>query len=312
MRSRQTVLLRFFLSHVMAILAMTWSGAAPAAEIVVVMSEDTATYREVADTIRKQLERTANVGIVDVPGLDRINRTEMRFLVAVGAKAAYALASSDHGAPLLLTLLPKSAFNRLAASKRHSTAPRPLSAIHLDQPLERQLDLIRLAIPAANRIGVLLGPESEHVYPALQIAALERRLRLAAQRVGQDSELAPALQKLLPDIDVLLALPDPVVFNAGTIQPILLTAYRHRLPLVGFSAAYVRAGAIISLHSTPSQIGRQAADMLRTALAKGQLPPPQFPRQYVVATNPHVARSLEIPIDSEQALMRRMNQSDAN
>ena len=183
--------------------------------------------------------------------------------------------------------------------------------MYLDQPIDRQLDFIRLAMPEARRIGVLLGPESGKQFSVLQAAALERRLKIVAQWVGQDRELASALQKILPDIDIMLALPDPAVFNAGTIQLILLGSYRQRLPLFGFSAAYVRAGAIASLHSTPEQVGAQAADMLLTALAKGHLPPPQYPRQYAIATNPHVARSLGVAIEGEEALLQRMNRADA-
>jgi ABC-type uncharacterized transport system substrate-binding protein len=144
----------------------------------------------------------------------------------------------------------------------------------------------------------------------LQKAAQEKQMRLVAQRVGSDSEIASALQKLLPEIDAMLALPDPSVFNAGTIQLILLATYRQQLPLFGFSAAYVRAGAIASLHATPEQIGNQAADMLRTALARGQLPPPRYSSPYTLAINPHVAHSLGIPLEGESALLQRMQQMD--
>jgi hypothetical protein len=58
------------------------------------------------------------------------------------------------------------------------------------------------------------------------------------------------------------------------------------------------------------QIGNQAADMLRTALARGQLPPPRYSGQYTLATNPHVAHSLGIPLEGESALLQRMQQMD--
>ena len=145
---------------------------------------------------------------------------------------------------------------------------------------------------------------------ALAAAAMERKLRLSAQQVMGESDLAPALQKLLPDTDLLLALPDAAVFNAGTIQLILLSTYRHQRPLIGFSASYTRAGAILSLFSTPRQIGAQAADMLRAALASGRLPPPQYPREFQVAANPHVARSLGLSLDSEDGLLQRLREMD--
>ncbi|MDP1635285.1 MAG: hypothetical protein Q8L69_11470, partial [Gallionellaceae bacterium] len=57
---------------------------------------------------------------------------------------------------------------------------------------------------------------------------------------------------------------------------------------------------------TPQQIARQAADLLRSALSSGRLPPPQPPREYQVSTNPHVARSLGLELDSEERLLQRL------
>jgi putative ABC transport system substrate-binding protein len=299
---------RLLSTYALAIMALAWTAPAGAGEVAVVMSEDAAVYRAVAETIQSRLEGAAVVDIVNIPALRNPKRKDLRFLVAIGSQAARAAAASSIEAPLLVTLLPRSAFDRLAAERRRAADPRPLSALYLDQPIGRQFDLIRLAMPNARRIGVLLGPESDNLYLPLQKAAQEKQMNLVAQRVSSDSEIAPALQKLLPEIDVLLALPDPSVFNAGTIQLILLATYRQQLPLFGFSAAYVRAGAIASLHATPEQIGNQAADMLRTALARGQLPPPRYSGQYTLATNPHVAHSLGIPLEGEQALMQRLQQ----
>ena len=299
---------RLLSTYALAIMALAWPALAGAGEVAIVMSEDAAVYRTVAETIQSRLEGTAAVDIVTIPALRNPKQKDLRFLVAIGSQAANAAVASHIDVPLLVTLLPRSAFDRLAAERRRAADPQPLSALYLDQPIGRQFDLIRLAMPNARRIGVLLGAESDHRYPALQKAAQEKQMHLAVQRVSGDSEIAPALQKLLPEIDVLLALPDPSVFNASTIQPILLATYRQQLPLFGFSAAYVRAGAIASLHSTPVQIGNQAADMLRTALAKGQLPPPRYSGQYTLATNPHVAHSLGIPLEGEAALMQRLQQ----
>lgn len=292
-------------------MAAAWPFSAGAGEVAVVISEQAAVYRDVAEAIRSRMAGMATVSVVDAAGLASLRRNELRFLVAVGSQAARSAMADIPEAPLLVTLLPKSAIDRLDAERRRSDGSRPLSAVYLDQPIDRQLDFIRLAMPEARRIGVLLGPESGKQFPVLQAAALERRLRIVAQWVGEDRELASALQKILPDIDVMLALPDPAVFNAGTIQLILLGSYRQRLPLFGFSAAYVRAGAIASLHSTPEQVGAQAADMLLAALARGgHLPPPQYPRQYAIATNPHVARSLGIAIEGDETLLQRMNRTD--
>lgn len=304
------LLRRTLSSYALAILAAAVPARAVAGEVALVLSEEGGAYKEVAEEIRSRLEPGAKVSLHNTASLKELERAQPRFVVAVGARAAGMLAASPAGAPVLVTLLPKDAFARLVAGSRREGAGRPMSAVYLDHPLARQFELIRLAIPEAQRIGVLLGPETRLRFGELQSAALGSRLKLSTQLVAQDGDLAPALQKLLPEIDLLLALPDPAVLNAGTIQMVLLSAYRHQRPLAGFSAAYTRAGAVLSLYSTPRQIGGQAADMLRFALSAGRLPAPQYPRNYEVSTNPHVARSLGLSLESEERLLRRLRDSE--
>ena len=72
-----------------------------------------------------------------------------------------------------------------------------------------------------------------------------------------------ALKPVLDDAEVLLAVADPEVYNGTTVSNILLATYRAQLPVVAFSPAYVNAGALLALYSTPRQIGTQAAGLAR-------------------------------------------------
>jgi ABC-type uncharacterized transport system substrate-binding protein len=123
-----------------------------------------------------------------------------------------------------------------------------------------------------------------------------------------ESEIYPALQRLLPEADILLALPDPAVYNSRTIQDILLTTYRFRVPMVGFSPAYAKAGALLAMYATPSHIGSQAADIARTVLAGHGLSAPQYARDMDIASNLHVARSLGISLEPEAVSRDRLRQ----
>lgn len=302
----------FWLSYALVICLSLDATAAAAAEIAVVVSEEAAAYREVADGIRAGLERAgagATVRIVTAASYERLPRNDAQAVVAVGTRALRA-AAGETRAPVLGTLVPRGTFERILAESGHGGDARRFSAVFLDQPPARQVELIRLALPGAHRIGLLLGAESEPLYATMQAAAAGRHLRIAAQVVRTESQLYPALQKLIGESDVLLALPDRAVFNGTTISNILLTTYRQRLPLVGFSAAYTHAGAVLALYTTPTQIGAQAAEMLNGALAGGLLPPPQYPRDFLVSANPHVARSLGLALEDASVLRDRLSAAE--
>jgi ABC-type uncharacterized transport system substrate-binding protein len=183
-----------------------------------------------------------------------------------------------------------------------------VSAVFLDQPPARQLDLIRLALPDARSVGILVSGQSKGYVSALEAAARERGLQLVSSVMEKDG-LYPALQSLLPDIDVLLALPDPVVFSSETAGSILTAAYRRQVPLAGFSSAYGKAGALLALYSTPTQVGTRGGELLRQVLAGRPLPQPQSPREFTLEVNQNVARSLGLVLD-EARLGEQLRQKD--
>ncbi|MCW2311706.1 ABC transporter substrate-binding protein [Rhodoferax antarcticus] len=228
--------------------------------------------------------------------------------VALGSEAAQVLLARKVPAPVLCALLPRSSFERLLRSNGRVMSGR-LSAIYLDQPLARQLTLVRLALPQAGRLGVLWGPESFGNARSLQLQAAAYGVSLSEVVLGRVEDLSTSLPELLADSDVLLALPDPLVFNSSTIQNILLSSFRARVPMVAFSPAYVRAGAVLALYTTPEQAGQQAAEQVWQVLQGKPLPDhPTEPNDFEVGVNAHVARSLGLTFDgiSLRLALRRL------
>ncbi len=283
------------------------SNAAPLA-VWVALSDTGGVHAEAAESLRAAFERNLP-GRVEwrIAHLSQFHsaRPEPQWVVAVGTAAQRAMqdlfADDPTPPPLLAILVPRLAFERLADPERVRSGLQ--SAVFLDQPPARQMELVRLALPSLHSLGILLGAESKAHLPALERAARERGIQLLASQVVGDG-LFPALQGLLPQVDALLAAPDPHVFNGQTAANILAATYRRRLPLIGFSSAYTRAGALVSLHSTPAQVGERGGELLRQAYASPTLPPPQWPREFVVTVNADVARSLGLPLDQEQLAER--------
>ena len=182
------------------------------------------------------------------------------------------------------------------------------SAIYLDQPLPRQLSLIRTILPRTDNVGILLGPSTQQQGPALSETARQLGFNPQLEYVGNERELVPGLRRTLNDSGVLLALPDPLVYNRETAQTILLTSYRHEKPVIGFSQAYVKAGALAAVFSSPAQIARQAAEIVREALSaqKIMLPEAQYPKYFSVDANPQVARSLGLNFEEESAIHEKL------
>ncbi len=292
--------------------AFAGACAHAAVAVVIVSSERSAAYVEAAEALVGELERG---------GLSRYDMLQLtaaelsaagpltpKLFVALGTEAANVLANAEPRAPVLCTLLPRSSFKRVLLTSGRKASSQ-FSALYLDQPLSRQLELIRMALPAVRRVGVLWGPESQAQAPALKALAQASGLELVEASVGRDELLFPSLKRVLAEADLLLAVADPQVYNSSSIQNILLASFRARVPLVAFSPAYVRAGAVLALHVTPTQIGLQAAAITRGVLqGKALSATPLYSQDFHVAVNQHVAHSLGLTLqpDALRTRLRRL------
>jgi ABC-type uncharacterized transport system substrate-binding protein len=284
---------------------------ARAAQVALVMSEDGSAFGEAADAVSAEL-RNGGHRVQTLPYPLRAEDTptlnSSALIVTLGTRAAQGVAALGPRAPVLYALLPRSTYERLP----HRTDDgRRYSAVFIDQPASRQIELLRLALPDWSRLALLTGRDSAELGSRLQGVARERKLRPVLAQVSEESELYPTLQRVLAEPTILLALPDSSLYNNRTISNILLTAYHQRSPVVGFSPAYVKAGALLALFSTPAQVGQQAGEAARQGLATGILPPPASPRQFRVSTNPYVARSLGIMLDEPGLLKERLERQEA-
>ena len=285
------------------LMGLTPVWAQPSVTVVLVTSDGSAPMMTAAEALITQLERdgVSRYEVLQLTAAELAGAKPLgpKLFVALGSEAASVLANSEPRAPVLCILLPRLSFERVMRVSGRKPSPQ-FTALYLDQPFSRQLALIQLALPQARRIGVLWGPESHLQAGPLKLAAQARGMALVEASVGPDSSFFKGLKSVLEESDVLLALADPQVYNTTSIQNTLLTSFRVRVPMVAFSPAYVRAGALLALHVTPEQVGRQAAAIVGPVLQGKALPAvPVYSQEFTVAVNAHVARALDLTLDEK-------------
>lgn len=291
-----------------------WASAGYAAtdSVALVLSDDSPPYQEFASHFRSILDASGRGIRLSVLNASKVASNggtlqgDVDVVIPVGVHATEATLQSGVTVPVLATLVPRAAFAHL--KKAANGRDQPFSAIYLDQPLSRRFALINEALPTRKKVGVVLGPESAGELRALQTAARDKGLNLVSERISDADGLLPALKRVLSESEVLLAIPDPIVFNKATAQSILLTSYRAQNPLVGYSQSYVNAGALVAVYSTPAQIGQQAAELVLQMARSSSvgLPAPQYPKYFTVGVNGQVARSMGISIETENVLLERL------
>jgi len=294
----------------LASLALSLAPVWGAGMVQLVASEEGGAYREAVDSFRAAFASQRPVKTWTLTELDgrqiRALTGENNLIVPIGLKAARAVAEQHAGQAAVLTLMiPRVSGERL--NWPAGLSRRKISYVYIDQPAGRSLGLVEAAFPAARRVGLVVSAENADTVKTLQQEAARRRVDLNVEMVASPEEVAPALRGVLPESDVLLLVPDALAMHAGNAQNVLLTTYRYRVPAIGFSAGLSRAGAVVSVFSSPAQIGRQGALMAsRWKPESGELPPAQHADDFSVVFNTYVARSLGVVLPDLGEVRRKL------
>jgi hypothetical protein len=149
--------------------------------------------------------------------------------------------------------------------------------------------LYRRPLGRPLHVAAILGPDTSFLKPALAMDGVN----VLDAAPGEDIN---RLLNRIDQADVLLALPDSAVYNTENFRNILLSTYRHKQGVIGFSSDMVKAGALATTYSDIEDIDAQVAEIAANYVAGGELAAPQFPYYFRTAVNEGVARSLEVDV----------------
>ena len=287
-------------------------SALPADSIAIVLSGDGPPYSTVDGAIeayfREKARRHPDLLHAPLPAdtsapPPALNQAML--VVTVGTRATAWALENPPGPPVLAVLVPRDTYARLSGKRQVES-----SAIYLDQPPRRRIDLMSLVLPDSRDVALLGHPSNTDRIVHLRQLLESRGYRVHVGDVKAETRLISTLEKLLEQSQVLFATPDPAIYNRNTIKPILLTAYRYQVPIIGFSRAYVRAGALAATYSTTTQIGLQAGEWIEAFLKQGHLPPPAYPRYFSVSVNRQVARALGLDLPADHRLLKALEEME--
>jgi len=164
----------------------------------------------------------------------------------------------------------------------------------------KQLELLKQAVPRANRIALLWNPDNpwhERTVRALQARSGSLGLQLQALPVRREEAIDGAFQAMRAGrASALLVLADPLAFFHR--RRIADLAIQHRLPMMGSLSGYADAGSLLSYWADTADVYRRAASYVDRIL-KGAKPadlPIEQPTKYELIANLRTARALGLTI----------------
>ncbi len=204
--------------------------------------------------------------------------------IAVGVDALRLLLNGKARMPLLTTMCFRADLKR--SGILNSVDLRLAGAMWLDLQVQQIVNGLRLVFPDADRIAVIRNPAQSDLGTQVHKQSTGGAIRFVD--CSDPSELMPELRKLRGQVDFVICLPDSTLYNKTTVEPLILSSLELRLPLVGFSLSFVKAGAAVGVYPDFADIGRQTALMALRCLEGGSETREETPHRTMVAANQRV------------------------
>jgi putative ABC transport system substrate-binding protein len=205
-------------------------------------------------------------------------------VVAVGSKATLAaVAAAARRVPVISAMV----------LGWDGQAQGAASVLGLEPAAPRWLERLAGLFPHLRRLGLLAG----HAIPPAQLDAIEAEAvqmgySVRKARCAGVQEALAAIAAMAGNVDLIWCAPDSTLFNETTVKPLLLAALQRQVPLIGFSEAFVRAGAAAGFFADFEDIGLRAAEVAQRVMGGGAVPAFEPPRIVKVAVNERVVRLL--------------------
>lgn len=268
------------------------------APVIAIMSGQTAKpYQQTLESFKASLKQS-RPGVEFVrpdPGGSKNVLQPPALVFALGTKAVRESLAKLGGRELVATMILS---DKSLNDSSHATA-----VLLTTSPL-KQLEWHRRFLPNARRVGILYDPKRNQDWvDAAKIAAAELGLEIVAVPVKAAKELPSALKLLGRNADSILGIADKTVYSSKTAKAVLLFSFRNRIPFIGLSGAWVKAGALYALDWDYPELGRQCAAIALKILdgTKAKMINPQLPEKRLYLLNLKTAKHMKLEIS--QALI---------
>lgn len=267
--------------------ALAAAGPSRAQEVAAVLSSAPGPYRGALDSFVKAYGR--EVTTVRLPA--RLPAAGPGVFVAFGGEAA--LQSFPADATVIACLAPG-----LGARGRHQG---PFVFVSMKPAPGALLPALRRLQPRLKRLAVLSrGPDAASYVASLRGAGGALGVEIVAPAAAGPGGVPGALRALLAaGAEAVWLAPDPSLVTSENFQTLKQFSRDNALPFYAPTRTLAVAGAAASVSVGTEEVGRQAAELARRALAGEELPAFVYPARTHITVNSQAARSSGLDVPAE-------------
>lgn len=143
-----------------------------------------------------------------------------------------------------------------------------ITGVSMNIAPEKQLELLKQALPEIKRIGLLYDPAGTgNFVKKAKLAAPVTGIKIIAKEIRRSKDYPSLLESIEGEMDAFWMLPDLTAVTPETVEFLFLFSMKNRIPVITFSDKYLSMGALMSFDIDAYDIGKQAGEMVKEILS---------------------------------------------
>ena len=174
--------------------------------------------------------------------------------------------------------------------------------VSLDIPFSLKLSYLKKTIPGLNSLGVIYSESSVSLFNEITTECEKSQIQLIGSRINSTKEFPKAMRNIIQKVDCFIMIADSMIYFPKVVEHLLLECLKQRVPVVGLSSPYTKAGALISFNCDYRDLGRQTGKLIVEILKEGSEEKRKAiiqPRSARVSINLLIAKRLDLKIAKE-------------
>ena len=194
------------------------------------------------------------------------------------------------------------------------TSDNSNTVLYMSQPYCKQIQFIKEINRRWKTVSYLTSKEKPVDGDAMNKCAKQHAMTTHRVSTTQDGYLSSEIKDALANSDLILALPNKDIYNEKSIKNILLSSYRNRKPVIGFSKNFVNAGALASIYSNAEQIADSANQLVDQYYEQDKKfrENINYPKTFDISINKQVFRALNLRAPNLETLRQKLKQTVAD
>lgn len=206
----------------------------------------------------------ATQGVPTEEARKRLAPNQPTIIVSIGTEATGLALEAIPQVPIVFCMIPNAQDSPLVAAGRYKSR---LAGVATDIAPAEQIRLTLEMSPEVKNMGAFHSARTKRTVESLRAAAREKGVTIIPMETNK-SDFLKAVELLGANrCDGVIMLPDSDVYNAPTVQRLLLWGLRSRKPVYAFSSKIVKAGALAGWEANEDSIGAEISNLVEKITA---------------------------------------------